>query len=439
MSTGCAVGLDERASSVSRVSIPHLAVPTRRQDTMSPPAAIPTSMSHPSPIVPTQSARGAGSGSARFPSRLFPMLAVVAAIMLAGGCASGTDGRSPADSPAPGVSPAESTGSGVSVHEYLATADELRARAALAGRGVEPYASAVRSLLLEGERAMQMDPRPEQPLEMTGVAGAFVGDSANAYTLALSYVVSGQRRYSEQAGKILDAWAATATSTLGTCAHSGACLTSLAISRTAPAFVFAADLIGPARSFDEGRFRAWLRDVILPAASERTNNWGDAGAFMRLAVTAYLGDGQGFGAAVAFWRSQLDAVAADGHIPEETRRGSDGLLYTQGALSFKTAAARLAQGRGIDLWEYRGKGGATLRNAVDYLATYWSRPQDWPWHQGGVRIPSVDPFWELVYALWPSARYAQILEMERPFGASGNSAVEWTTLTNGIAIGGRDR
>ena len=127
-------------------------------------------------------------------------------------------------------------------------------------------------------------------------------------------------------------------------------------------------------------------------------------------------------------------VAADGHIPEETRRASAGLLYTQGALTFKVAAARIAERGGIELWEYRGEGGATLRDAVDYLATYLARPEDWPWYQGGVRMPKVDSFWELVYARWPSEPFARILEAGRPFGASGNSAVEWTTLTNGIPI-----
>lgn len=281
---------------------------------------------------------------------------------------------------------------------------------------------------------MGREPRPEQPLKIRGTGGAFVDDSADAYTLSLAYVVSGQQRFAEHAGRILDAWAATASSTLGTCVDSGACLTSLVISRTAPGFVFAADLIGPAGTFEETRFRTWLRNVILPVASERTNNWGDAGAFTRLVVTGYLADDHGFDEAVAFWRLQMDRVAADGHIPEETRRASAGLLYTQGALSFKTAAARIAEGRGVELWEYRGEGGATLREAVDHLAMYWSRPQDWPWHHGGVRIPSVDPFWELVYARWPSGQYARILEGGRPFGASGNSAVAWTTLTNGIAI-----
>ncbi len=366
------------------------------------------------------------------------MLAVVAAAILIGGLSiRGISDGSP--TPPPTVTPAASIVLGGHGQGYLVTADELRKRAGLAERGIEPYASAVAGLLAEADRAMGRVPRPQQPLTINGTGGPFVEDSADAYTLSLAYVVGGQRRYAVQAGRILDAWAATVSSTRGTCADSGACQTSLVISRMAPALVFAADLIRPAVTFDDPRFRSWLRDVILPAASQRTNNWGDAGTFMRLVVTDYLGDDQRFKEAVAFWRSQMDLVAADGHIPEETRRGSSGMLYSQGALSFKAAAALIAERRGVSLWEYRGAGGATLHDAIDYLASYWSRPKDWPWHHGMVDLPTVDPFWELAYARWPSRSYARIVTEGRPFSASGDSAVRWTTLTNGVPIAEGDR
>ena len=104
-------------------------------------------------------------------------------------------------------------------------------------------------------------------------------------------------------------------------------------------------------------FRTWIRDVILPTASERDNNWGDAGTFARIALTSYLGDAAGFDAAVARWREMMDFVAADGHIPEEVRRESKGIMYTQEALQYKVGSAVIAARRGVDLWDYQGAAG----------------------------------------------------------------------------------
>ena len=104
-----------------------------------------------------------------------------------------------------------------------------------------------------------------------------------------------------------------------------------------------APMLGSYRSAAAEIFRAGMRRVIRPTASERINNWGDAGTFMRIAVTDYLGDAAGFSKAVAKWKSLVDLIASDGHIPEETRRGSSGLNYTQEALDYKVYLARIVE------------------------------------------------------------------------------------------------
>jgi hypothetical protein len=334
-----------------------------------------------------------------------------------------------------------SAGPSPTVHEarsrgYLADRSDLIQRAALARTGVEPYAAALDDLLAWARGAVRRDPRPAARLRIPGTEGPFVDDTATAYGLALAHVMTGERQYGEAAARYIMAWVDTTTSTADTCKDDGACQTSLIISRTVPGFVFAADLLEGTGYLDDAstqRFRAWLRDVMLPTASELTNNWGDAGTFTRIVLTDYLDDHAGFDAAIEKWRELLDLVKPDGHIPAEVARGRGGLGYTQEALDYKVATAIIAERRGVDLWAYQGARGGSLKAAVDYLARYMARPDDWPWDTN-VRRWGPSPFWELAYGHWRDPAYAARVSERRPQGDIGHSAIRWTTLTNGIPV-----
>lgn len=321
---------------------------------------------------------------------------------------------------------------------YLVSVEELRDRAALAADGVEPYAAAVADLLEFADRAVERDPVPEEPLDINGTEGRFVDDTAAAYGLGLAYVVTDEARYAEAAARYIRAWVETTRSTQDACPDRGSCQTALIISRTAPGFVFAADLIAGSGALDEGdtdAFRDWLATLILPTASTLENNWGDAGAFTAVVLTDYLGDKPGLEAALERWRVQADRIAADGHIPEETRRGSSGISYTQESLQYRVAVARIGDRYGLDLWGFRADGGSTLTEAIDYLASYWPRPEAWPW-DADASVPSTGPFWEIAYAHAPDAAYEPIILDRRPYGRQGHSALRWTTLTNGVPLEG---
>jgi hypothetical protein len=321
---------------------------------------------------------------------------------------------------------------------YLVSRDELIERAQLARQGVEPYRTAVDDLLEWADDAVEDRPRPAERLRIRGTEGPFVDDTATAYGLALAHVVTGEPRFAEAAAEFVMAWVDTTTSTVDTCPDDGSCQTSLIIGRTAAGFVFAADLIrdtGALSSDEDDRFRRWLRDIILPTASVRPNNWGDAGTFMRVAVTDYLGDHEGFEAAIDKWRSLADLIRSDGHIPEEVARGRAGLGYTQEALDYKVAVAVIAERRGIDLWEYEGADGVTLRGAVEYLARFMHDTDGWPWSER-VRRRGPSPMWELVYAHWREEDWEDLVLERRPYGWPGHSAIRWTTVTNGIPTDG---
>lgn len=292
-------------------------------------------------------------------------------------------------------------------------------------------------LLAWARRAVDERPSPREPLRIKGTTGPFVDDTATAYGLALAWGVSGEERFARTALEFVLAWVRTTRTLEDACPDGGECQTSLIVSRVAPGFVFAMDLLadsGVVTTADDGSFRTWLAGVILPVASLRTNNWGDAGTFLRASATRYLGDEAGWQAAIQAWRSLLDLIPPDGHIPEEVRRGSSGLSYTQEALLYKLAVARIAERDGSDLWGSSGAAGGTFRGAVELAARYQTDPKGWPWAKRA-NNPSVGPGWELAYAQWQDPLAADLIRGARPLGEDGHSAIRWTTLTNGIMLG----
>ena len=111
--------------------------------------------------------------------------------------------------------------------------------------GQEPFATGLRDLLDFADQARDDDPRPREPLNISGTGGPFVDDAAAAYGLAIAYVATDDVSYAEASSRYLMAWATTNKTTRNTCKDGGECQTSLIISRNAPGFAFAADLIAP--------------------------------------------------------------------------------------------------------------------------------------------------------------------------------------------------
>jgi hypothetical protein len=382
------------------------------------------------------------AGPPRQPRRRTSGIVAAAAIVLAGVALVG-GGLAARGRPAPSVVPSFSTAPetarptpGSVTTGYLVSPSDLADRVAKAGKGLEPWASAKANLLEDADAALPPAPHPAASLDIPDTEGPFVDDTAIAYGLALAYAATDDVRYAEGAREYIMAWVNTTNRLLNVCPEGGACQTSLIVGRVAPGFVFAADMIRPAHvmsAADETALQDWLRDLILPALSIRPSNWGDAGNFSRAVITDYLGDSEGFTKALDEWRERIDLIQADGHIPEEVRRGDDGMSYTQEALQYKLAVVRLAELRGIDLWDYVGKDGGSLRSAIDLLRTYYFEPDAWPWDPH-VRVPSPSPMWEIAYQHWRDPSWPQVFAADRPFGEFGHAAIRWTTLTNGIPI-----
>lgn len=293
---------------------------------------------------------------------------------------------------------------------------------------------ALRARLVDAaEEALEIDVRPRDPLKITDTDDPFVRDGIAAWTLALAAHVTGEQRYVRGARVIVDAWARV-RSTRSTCPDSGACSTSLMISRAGPGFILAVILLrmhGQYGGERLERFDRWVRDVLLPAASDRDNNWGDAGTYLRVVAAIELGDRKELAEAVQLWKDRMDDMERDGRIPEEMRRGDASLMYSQEALSYRVMAAAHLSIVGIDVWEYQGARGGTLRRGLELVAKGLDDPDRWPGDHDDLRVPDPQSMWAVVAHRWPTRQFERQAEAARASEGRGHSAAVWSSITHG--------
>lgn len=299
--------------------------------------------------------------------------------------------------------------------------------------GAPPAAAERKRLIEAADLVVDRSPSATETLEVSETSGAFVGDAQAAWTLALAGWIAGDERYRSAAARMVDAWVATTTRLAGACPDSGACSTSLMVSRAAPGLVFAVDVLRADDGYGERqheRFQRWLRAVILPAVSERDNNWGDAGTFLRAVVGAELDDQEELDAAANRWRERIDLIEPDGRIPEEIRRGDASLMYSQEALAYKVATADVLDRAGIDVWATKGKRGGTLETALALVAEGLARPEQWPGGEGDLRVPKPAGLWLIVTSRWDRPPFARLAAEALQRDGSGHSAILWTGVTH---------
>lgn len=304
------------------------------------------------------------------------------------------------------------------------------------GLGAVPGSAERKALIRAADRALRVRPHPRKVLVITETDDPFVTDSQAAWTLALAGRVTGDARFSRASERVIDAWVAHTERIGRSCPDSGHCSSSLMVSRAAPALVFAVDVLVAADAFDQNqldRFHSWLRTVVVPAASDRDNNWGDAGTLLRAVAFAELGDLQGLAVTAARWRERIDLVKADGQIPEEIRRDDASLMYSQDALDSKMLAADVLGRAGINVWSYQGSRGGTLEGALRLVAAGLRHPAGWPGGSGHLRQPNPSGVWSIAARHWPDASFDGLARAAVGTDGTGHSAVIWTGFTHPVA------
>jgi hypothetical protein len=168
-------------------------------------------------------------------------------------------------------------------------------------------------------------------------------DSFDAYACALAYHISGlQKKYAEQSLRFLKAWADLNTKYSD---FDG----SLVMAYSGPGMVIAGELLYNYNGWnpvDREKYFQWVRNVYLKASNEirlRTNNWADWGRLGSILSAHLLDNPQEVAENIRLIKSDLfHKIAPDGHMPEETKRGDNGIWYTYFSLAPITAACWVA-------------------------------------------------------------------------------------------------
>ncbi|WP_157786203.1 alginate lyase family protein [Dyella japonica] len=224
----------------------------------------------------------------------------------------------------------------------------------------------------------------------------FTDDGDVAYREALCFAASGDRRYAEVAERILDAWAAGVQ-------RIGQGQGVADVNFMFPRYALAATMVRADSQWNDAKFRAFVRQRVLPlSTASRNNNFGNWGVFLEASSAAYLQDRGLMQRAAKRWQSlMLSQVAQDGSMPAEICRsntsdycggadkGVNGLSYTHYTLFPTTMAAEIFRNAGIDV--YAGNAGHQLSLAYARAAQWTLHPETFPYyasnngHLNGVR------------------------------------------------------
>jgi hypothetical protein len=136
---------------------------------------------------------------------------------------------------------------------------------------------------------------------------------------------------------------------------------------------------------DKLQFGQWVTQVYNKSAEEiryRKNNWADWGRYASLLSAAYLGNKEEIAKNTTLIKSDLALkIAVDGSMPEEVKRGENGIWYTYFSLAPITASAWIIYNEtGEDLFHAEIQK-ASIKKALDYLLVYSKNPEEWPHFQ----------------------------------------------------------
>jgi len=311
--------------------------------------------------------------------------------------------------------------------------------------GAQPWTSAYQQLLNRANAtaarnhvavaSFSVPPFYTDPTASGAAKDGYLADSHAAYANALAYKLQGNAAYAHKAIYFLNAWAST-NQTIGTSGD-----TPLVSAYGGVGFILAADLLLGANVWPVAKqvaFKTWVRSKYLPVVNAirgNSNNWGDWATFAVICAHGLLDDEAKVKEETARVKVRIDQhIAVDGHLPQEVRRGENGVWYTYFALSAMTASARVVQNAtGENLFTYVSPSGKTYKKALDYLYHHMYHQQSWPWHPMGARnlnnlIWPVDLF-EGVNQFYDDA-YLQLVEPFRPvLGGYKNDFVKPTHVS----------
>ncbi|UJR14409.1 hypothetical protein I4U23_001406 [Adineta vaga] len=243
-------------------------------------------------------------------------------------------------------------------------------------------------------------------------------DSFDAYACALAYhLTGGQSIYANESLRFLKAWADLNT------VYSDADGV-LVMTYAGTGMIIAGELLynyNGWNSTDRDKYFQWVTNVYSKASNQikgNTNNWGDWGRLGSILTAHLFNNTEQFGEVVDLIKSDLfSKIAQDGHMPEETRRGANGIWYTYFSLAPMTAASWITYQTTEENIFSLSQGNASIKLALDYLYYYNLHPDQWPWFQNPNKgSPSLWPgnLLEVMGSLYNDNDYINYVQSSRP-------------------------
>lgn len=289
----------------------------------------------------------------------------------------------------------------------------------------EPFFSAYQVLIHDADSVMQQQSHAladfsvpgyyTKPKEHKANSLALQDDAYAAYCLALSYKLSGKKEYGEKACYFLNSWASINKKYSDSDGP-------LVMSYSGTGLLIAAELMSDSKIWsneDIDIFKVWIKTVYQKATNsirERKNNWADWGRFGSLLCASFLNNKDEVAENVRLFKLDLfHKIAADGSMPEETRREGNGIWYTYFSLSPMTGACWLVYNlTGENLFTLKHYD-ACIKKSLDYLSYYYKHPTEWPWFKN----PNVDGLWpynllEAMGYIYNDSSYFEYVKDHRP-------------------------
>lgn len=268
----------------------------------------------------------------------------------------------------------------------------------------EPWMSAFRQLKEKADFALTYNHHAIEDFHIPGFyvdkeshrrnASSLRTDGFGAYSCALAWSLTGDKKYADKAIYFLNAWAtinnrySEADGPL-VMAYSGASI------------MIAGELMSSCplwKKKDREQFRHWVLSVYQKACHSirpRENNWGDWGLYGSMLADYYLDDSADMQLNIKRLRETLPGkIAADGHLIEEVKRGSNGIWYTYFSLAPVTGSFWIAYNATRENL-FSSAQGAAVKKAIDYLLYYNQHTGEWPWFKAPRQgmADSTNTFW----------------------------------------------
>ncbi|MFJ8622572.1 alginate lyase family protein [Kitasatospora sp. NPDC093550] len=333
--------------------------------------------------------------------------------------------------------------------------------------GAEPWKSAFADLRASRYASPDWKPKPRATVECGSGSNPNNGcsderdDSMAAYTQALQWVLTGDRRHADKAIQIMDAWSAVIKEHTNSNAP-------LQTGWAGNNWARAAELIRhtgatwPTASVN--RFATMLRTVyvpqLTPGSPRKNGNWELIQTDALMGIAVFLDDRGLFDQAVDLWRKRLPAyvyLSSDGKLPVPPPRAGiegrsalvtywngqstfvDGLAqetcrdfgHTGWGLEAAAQTAETARLQGLDLW---AEGRQRLVKALEFHAAYENGAKAPGWLCGGAVQTGLGPAVQLAYNEYhlregiAMPQTQEYVAAHSPFGA--NYFIGWETLTH---------